>query len=98
MIGTTMLQMTCAIPSLGDAARRACATLPAVLLTALLLAPPTAHAAPPAGADANPAPAPAAAAPADTPAPATDATTAPPAATESSADTRGLDTEIQDLK
>jgi hypothetical protein len=98
MIGTTMLQMTCAIPSLGAAARRACATLPAALLTALLLSPPTARAAPPAGADANPAPAPAAAAPAATPAPAADTTTAPAGATESSADTRGLDTEIQDLK
>jgi len=89
-----MLQMTCAILSPGDAARRACATLPAVLLTALLLAP-VAHAAPPAGADANPAPA---AAPAETPAPAADTTSAPAAASESSADTRGLDTEIQDLK
>ena len=98
MIGTTMLQMTCAIPWLGDAVRRACATLPAVLLTAVLASPPTAHAAPPAGADANLAPASAAAAPAQTPAPATDTTTAPAAATEPAADTRGLDTEIQDLK
>jgi len=93
MIGTTMLQMTRAMPPIDAAPRYAARTaLLAPLLAGVLLAalPPAALGAPPAGPDAT-TPA-ATAADANSPL----ATTAPTA--ESSPDTRGLDQEIQDLK
>jgi len=93
MIGTTMLQMTRAMPPIDAAPRYAARTaLLAPLLAGVLLAalPPAALGAPPAGPDAT-TPA-ATAADANSPL----ATTAP--AAESSPDTRGLDQEIQDLK
>ena len=88
MIGTTMLQMTRAMPPIDAAPRHAARTaLLAPLLAGLLAAlPPAALGAPPAGPEVT------------TPA----ASAAPPAgeppAAESSPDTRGLDQEIQDLK
>jgi len=96
-----MLQMTRAIlPAVRRAQRRG-ATLRALLPAALLLAaaavqgaPPSA---PPTGTPADPAAPPAASAPA-APAAAAPAEAAPAGPTEGSADTRGLDTEIQDLK
>ena len=88
MIGTTMLQMTRAMPPIDAAPRHAARTaLLAPLLAGLLAAfPPAALGAPPAGPEVT------------TPA----ASAAPPAgeppAAESSPDTRGLDQEIQGLK
>jgi len=89
MIGTTMLQMTRAMPPIDAAPRHAARTaLLAPLLAGVLLAafPPAALGAPPAGPEVT------------TPA----ASAAPPAgeppAAESSPDTRGLDQEIQGLK
>ncbi len=88
MIGTTMLQMTRAMPPIDAAPRHAArAALLAPLLAGLLAAlPPAALGAPPAGPEVT------------TPA----ASAAPPAgeppAAESSPDTRGLDQEIQGLK
>jgi hypothetical protein len=102
MIGTTMLQMTRAL-SPADAAPRRGAFLAPLLMGVLLAAlAPTAFGAPPAGPDA-PTPAAGAAAPpgeapAATPADANSPLATTPAAPESSADTRGLDLEIQDLK
>jgi hypothetical protein len=105
MIGTTMLQMTRAFLFPGTASWRAAGAFGAVLILACGVPLAEAAADTPAAA---PAPAPAAAAaagaPADpappaNPAPANPADTAAPAgATEPSADTRGLDQEIQDLK
>src|SRR5213082_2589773 len=92
MIGTTMLQMTRAMPPIDAAPRYAARTaLLAPLLAGVLLAalPPAALGAPPAGPDAT-TPA-ATAADANSPL----ATTAPTA--ESSPDTRGLDQENKDL-
>src|SRR5213082_670462 len=104
MIGTTMLQMTRAMPPIDAAPRYAARTaLLAPLLAGVLLAalPPAALGAPPAGPRAT-TPAASAAPPGEAPAATAADANSPlattPAATEASPETRGLDQEIQDLK
>src|SRR2546421_6541814 len=102
MIGTTMLQMTRARPPT-DAAPRHAALLAPLLAGVLLAAlPPTALGAPPAGPHATTPAASAAPPPAESPAATAADANSPlattPAAAEASADTRGLDQEIQELK